>query len=663
MNGVTTKRKDYQRKFKFETVFLGLLCITELTVLCLGAACDVTDGSKANSVACTCGSVECTNTTGFICFSTYGGGSCRKTGLGPFGYTKETQNHTNCGSVSNRGSILDKASCEAAARSMDLDDVKASVVQHFNSELESMTWPPGCIWGGDPVGRLWYNTLITSSSSCDGANSEYCLCIAAPDCTHTNGVTSNTDACLCGGAGCTAVSGLYCYASNSQCSLVAIPDCLTTDGSAANGAACTCSSSTCTAASGLVCNVACGISIPCYPYDSRTQKQHTCSYPHCEATDGSVANEAACTCGTGRATCTAASGRYCYASNSQCSFVAIPDCLTTDGSAANGAACTCGSVECTSTTGLICYLTYGSGSCRRTGFGDYGYVREYGHKMCGDVSNRKPILDIAGCKAAATSMGLDITGSIEHRSDSNYPPGCFVLLDDRSGPGYKLPKLYYNSLFTSTASCNLASSSLSSCLCIRASNCTQTNGMTSNTDACLCGATGCTEASGLFCDASTFYGHCSTASKIGSLIGTVIVFGIGLFFVVFICYRFWKPKRSSNYAISQRGPNVAWHGKPTRSSNNMASTDSAATFASASAELEAIFARDSMGDGDKQREQELVAILKQFSPIPVSPDSNASRRTESISVSVSDSAVSSKEIEMKNAPVKMNVHLFRPPAI
>lgn len=562
MNGVTTKRKDYQRKFKFETVFLGLLCITELTVLCLGAACDVTDGSKANSVACTCGSVECTNTTGFICFSTYGGGSCRKTGLGPFGYTKETQNHTNCGSVSNRGSILDKASCEAAARSMDLDDVKASVVQHFNSELESMTWPPGCIWGGDPVGRLWYNTLITSSSSCDGANSEYCLCIAAPDCTHTNGVTSNTDACLCGGAGCTAVSGLYCYASNSQCS-----------------------------------------------------------------------------------------------------FVAIPDCLTTDGSAANGAACTCGSVECTSTTGLICYLTYGSGSCRRTGFGDYGYVREYGHKMCGDVSNRKPILDIAGCKAAATSMGLDITGSIEHRSDSNYPPGCFVLLDDRSGPGYKLPKLYYNSLFTSTASCNLASSSLSSCLCIRASNCTQTNGMTSNTDACLCGATGCTEASGLFCDASTFYGHCSTASKIGSLIGTVIVFGIGLFFVVFICYRFWKPKRSSNYAISQRGPNVAWHGKPTRSSNNMASTDSAATFASASAELEAIFARDSMGDGDKQREQELVAILKQFSPIPVSPDSNASRRTESISVSVSDSAVSSKEIEMKNAPVKMNVHLFRPPAI
>ena len=81
----------------------------------------------------------------------------------------------------------------------------------------------------------------------------------------------------------------------------------------------------------------------------------------------------------------------------------------------------------------------------------------------------------------------------------------------------------------------------------------------------------------------------------------------------------------------------------------MASTDSAATFASASAELEAIFARDSMGAGDKQRETELVEILKQFTPIPVTPDSNTSTRsttctTESISVSVSDSAVSSKEI-------------------
>ena len=169
---------------KLENFFLVLLCTTELMVPSLGAVCGVTDGSASNSVACTCGSVECTSTTGLICYSTYGGGSCRKTGLGPFGYIKEEGN-TNCGSMSNRKPILDKAVCEAAATSMGLDDVTAT-------EGSSSIWPPGCYWSGS---YLNYNTRSTSVSCT--SYSKFCLCITASDCTQTNGATSNTNACLC----------------------------------------------------------------------------------------------------------------------------------------------------------------------------------------------------------------------------------------------------------------------------------------------------------------------------------------------------------------------------------------------------------------------------------------------------------------------------------
>ena len=81
-------------------------------------------------------------------------------------------------------------------------------------------------------------------------------------------------------------------------------------------------------------------------------------------------------------------------------------CSTTDGSAVNGAACTCGSMECTSTTGLICYSTYGGGSCRKTDVGAFGYPKEAGPKTCASVNNRHPMLDKSSCEAAATSMGL-----------------------------------------------------------------------------------------------------------------------------------------------------------------------------------------------------------------------------------------------------------------
>ena len=55
-----------------------------------------------------------------------------------FSYVKEAGD-TKCGSVSNRKPILDKAACEAAATSMDLDDVVAD-------EGSYSSYPPGCSW-------------------------------------------------------------------------------------------------------------------------------------------------------------------------------------------------------------------------------------------------------------------------------------------------------------------------------------------------------------------------------------------------------------------------------------------------------------------------------------------------------------------------------------
>ena len=190
-------------------------CTSTHSVFCLcGTApdCTHTNGATLNTDACFCGNVFCTESTGLICYSTYGGGSCRKTGFGSFGYTKEAGN-TTCGSESNRGLILDKAACEAAATSLlGLDDVVSNVLSY-----NRVSHPPGCFWSGS---SLYYNKLSTSTASCT-SYSDFCLCIAAPDCTHTNGVTSNTDTyCLCGGTGvrCTAASGLFCTSSVSFCS-------------------------------------------------------------------------------------------------------------------------------------------------------------------------------------------------------------------------------------------------------------------------------------------------------------------------------------------------------------------------------------------------------------------------------------------------------------
>jgi len=375
----------------------ALILLSLVSVHTLAAVCPFTNGSEANTVACTCGSMECTSTTGLICYSELGGGSCRKTDVGAFGYLRVESG--TCGSMTNRKPIVHKADCEAAATSMGLDDEAI--------EMSANAYPPGCFWSA-VYNRLYYNIRRYTPHECSHsdtqASTDFCLCLAASDCTRTNGLLKNTATCSCGATVCTATTGLFCTKSTNTCRQ--IPICTVTDGSAANNASCACGTNVCTDSNGLVCNS---------PTD-------TCSHPPCTVTDGSAANNAICASGSG---CTIIGNCFeslnfpnDYGSDESCSVtvqrvlagetlysvafnteswwdklivgsttysgtsgpsnvtVSVNDvitwssdnmkersgfqvclvaaCLQTDGSAANSDACVCGTAVCTAVDGLVC---------------------------------------------------------------------------------------------------------------------------------------------------------------------------------------------------------------------------------------------------------------------------------------------------------------------
>ena len=530
--------------------FSVVLILFHIFMKCEGVLdCTVTDGSIANTEPCACGNEECTTSRGLICYSTNGGGSCRKNDVGTFGYPRPISG--KCNDVDGRKSILNKATCDAAATSLGLSDVTALEI----SSKYGNSYPPGCFWYNS---QLWYNTLTTSTSSCSSAST--CLCLSAPICLETDGTTANIAPCLCGNTGCTIASGLHCYASENLCSG---PPCTVTNGSVVNTESCKCGNTGCTTATGLICYSTVGggscrkqdvgafgyprptsgkcndvagrksildkascdaaatslglsdvvadeFSSAGYPpgcywtgsslrYNTVTTSTSSCSFftkclclsaPNCLETDGSISNTGPCLCGnTG---CTIASGLHCYASDNFCAVG--PPCTVTDGSAANTEPCRCGNTGCTIASGLICYSTVGGGSCRKQDVGAFGYPRPISGK-CNDVVGRKSIPDKAGCDAAATSLGLSDVVAREY-SASTRPPGCY----------WYNSQLWYNSKTTSTISCSSTYSDY--CLCLSVPNCLETDGTTSNEGPCLCGNTGCTIASGLHCYASD--NRCST---------------------------------------------------------------------------------------------------------------------------------------------------------
>jgi len=129
--------------------------------------------------------------------------------------------------------------------------------------------------------------------------------------------------------------------------------------------------------------------------------------------------------------------------------------------------CQCGQESCTGLTGLICFATVGSGSCRVQDPGNYGFNRMYtGRCLDPSVAGRNLIQDQALCEEAATSIGLtDQTATVVTLLDT--PPGCSFSSDG----------LVFNSYYSSPASCSTSSDY---CICISAPVCNNNDGLVLN---------------------------------------------------------------------------------------------------------------------------------------------------------------------------------------
>ena len=314
------------------------------------AECLVADGSSLNTGACTCGVEECTASTGLICFSSVGGGSCRKDNLGQYGFPRPTTN-VQCSSTGERGLLIEsKDSCEAAAVSMGLSDTTA--------DWKNSPDPPGCYYdtdSSDTDEHLFYNYQFSSTSKCSSASS--CICVAASTCAITDGSEANTGPCQCGSVTCLVETGLICYDTigGGSCRK-------NTPGAFGYQQVI---SGRCDDVTGRQyiktitgCNTAAermGLS------DTTANSQTHSAYPPGCRTSGHYPD-------TLNFDPNPTSSQDCSFDNI-CICVAAADCTITDGSGTNGAMCYCGTAFCTQETGLICYSTLGGGSCRKNMWG------------------------------------------------------------------------------------------------------------------------------------------------------------------------------------------------------------------------------------------------------------------------------------------------------
>ena len=267
----------------FVFVVVVLFC---LTTSAEGVACTQTDGTVINDATCTCGTVDCTVSTGLICYATVGGGSCRKTALGNYGYPQPKVER--CSTYSGRKVIGDAASCEAAGRSIGMIQTVALVnAPHYS---------PGCLVQN---GVLRFNINMASTYKC---SEKHCsgrgICMAAPVCTITNGAASNDAPCLCGSVGCTVSSGLYCDASTSTCGRG--DACIHSNGLISNTVACACGPIRTRIAGGNpgVLTSACSTLSGTYCYAEASQCSPTAFTTLCPIRDGSGVNSDECQCGT-----------------------------------------------------------------------------------------------------------------------------------------------------------------------------------------------------------------------------------------------------------------------------------------------------------------------------------------------------------------------------
>lgn len=103
------------------------------------------------------------------------------------------------------------------------------------------------------------------------------------------------------------------------------------------------------------------------------------------------------------------------------------------------------------------------------------------------MSGRRPIGDVHSCTIAGVSLGLTQTPAT--LQTLSLPPGCT----------WNGNTLDFVALGSTAKDCSVSES----CLCFSALTCSHVDGKISNSAPCLCGATGCTIISGLYCISAT----------------------------------------------------------------------------------------------------------------------------------------------------------------
>lgn len=263
--------------------------------------------------------------------------------------------------MSGRHYIKDVGTCNTAAARLGLSDTTAQVGSHS-------AWPRGCRTPGYSSG-LNFDPDTNSNADCSFEHD--CICVAAADCTITDGSGANVaDMCQCGAALCTQDTGTICY------STVGAGSCRKTVWASfgyprkVTSGDCDDDAKTVMIATIEGCSAAAtamGLTVPtsfnavssnydalgCFVTSGGTLKFNTrssSSYddcadsdtkfciclagPLCTNIDGSAANTGTCICGTSDSgnACSLETGLYCDRSTFSCS--AGSACLNDDGTAA-----------------------------------------------------------------------------------------------------------------------------------------------------------------------------------------------------------------------------------------------------------------------------------------------------------------------------------------
>ena len=147
-------------------------------------------------------------------------------------------------------------------------------------------------------------------------------------------------------------------------------------------------------------------------------------------------------------------------------------CEFTDGSAQNDFTCVCGlmpdsptPLTCNSDKGYICYKGVGGDSCRKTGFGAFGYVKIITGK-CGSETGRRNIDDQETCEKAASGLNFDDTSAYPEEN-SETPPSCYI--NEKVSNNIQL-------MFNYQKDSTEGSQNDKNSICIVAPDCTESNG-------------------------------------------------------------------------------------------------------------------------------------------------------------------------------------------